>query len=199
VYGGPSIHDKDDAIRVGLYILRGPASATRLQLREDGLLKYLAKGFLPDAQSDPLFEPNGRIFDPLEWIARLTSHIPQKGAQTAHYYGAYSNLYRGKAAKRSRAVNQTPAPRLASDPQESQTQWAKSRRKSWAALIRHVFEADPLLCPRCGQQMQILSFIKEGKVIDRILDHIGYGFEVQPLPCRPPPDTSSECNLFSED
>ena len=44
VYAGPTITQKEDAVRVGLYIVRAPASASRLQLTEDGMLKYLARG-----------------------------------------------------------------------------------------------------------------------------------------------------------
>lgn len=90
VYVGPTIMQKEDAVRVGLYIVRAPASASRLQLTEDGLLKYLAKGSLPNDRCDALLEPAGQIFDSLEWIARMTCHIPQKGAQTLRYCGAYS-------------------------------------------------------------------------------------------------------------
>jgi hypothetical protein len=74
VYVGPSIAQKEDALRVGLYIVRAPASASRLQLTDDGLLQYLAKGSLPNDRCDSLFEPAGRIFDYLEWIAKVTSH-----------------------------------------------------------------------------------------------------------------------------
>jgi hypothetical protein len=41
-----------------------------------------------------------REFDYLEWIARLTSHIPERYPQLVHYYGAYSNAHRGIAARR---------------------------------------------------------------------------------------------------
>jgi len=76
---------KEDAVRVGLYIVRAPAYASRLQRTEDGLMKYLAKGSLPNDRCDSLFEPAGQIFDSLEWIARVTCHIHQKGAQTLRY------------------------------------------------------------------------------------------------------------------
>jgi len=39
-------------------------------------------------------------FDPLEWMASLISHIPDRGIQTAYYYGHYSNLIRGMLKKR---------------------------------------------------------------------------------------------------
>ena len=82
VYVGGKITQKEDALRVGLYIVRAPASSSRLEVAQDGLLKYLAKGSLPNDRCDSLFEPAGQIYDYLEWIARLTCHIPEKGAQT---------------------------------------------------------------------------------------------------------------------
>jgi len=88
VYAGPKIIDKQDILLVGLYIIRPPVSASRLQLDpQNGCLKYLAKGAIPNQLCDSLFEPAGQIFDYLEWIAKVTTHIPEKGAQLVHYYG----------------------------------------------------------------------------------------------------------------
>lgn len=36
----------------------------------------------------------------LDWIARLTSHIPNDSAQPVHSYGVYSNAHRGKTLHR---------------------------------------------------------------------------------------------------
>ncbi|MCD4701374.1 MAG: hypothetical protein K8S24_05895 [Candidatus Aegiribacteria sp.] len=36
------------------------------------------------------------VSDPLEWIARVTSHIPRKGAKQVIYDGAYSQAWRGR-------------------------------------------------------------------------------------------------------
>jgi len=134
----------------------------------------------------------------LEWIAKVTSHIPEKGAQLLHYYGAYSNSHRGKRAKSSAsAIASLPhsAPAV-----ESETEWTKLRRKSWAALIRLIYEADPLLCPKCRTQMKIVSVIKDGAVIDKILAHLQYKFEPLPLAAtRPPPDSPIEWDSFSAD
>ena len=44
-------------------------------------------------------------------------------------------------------------------------------RRRWAELLRHIFEVEPLECPRCGQTMRIVAFITEPHVIDRILDY----------------------------
>jgi hypothetical protein len=148
-----------------------------------GLVGHLAMDFgnpvcvyiLPNDRCDSLFEPEGQIFDSLEWIAKVTSHIPEKGAQLVHDYGAYSNAHRGKKAKAAASA----LPHFAKE-EESETQWVQLRRKSWAALIRLVYESDPLLCPKCGTQMKIVSVMKDVAVIDKILAHLQYKFE--PLP-----------------
>ena len=184
-YAGPTITQKEDAVRVGLYIVRPPASSSRLQLAEGGLLKYLAKGSVANNRCDPLFEPNGQILDPLEWIAKVTLHIPEQGAQTVRYYGRYSNAYRGKTARRTQPPDQTTE---AYSPKEnSESEWIKERKKSWAVLIKLIYEADPLLCPNCHTQMKIISLIKDGAVIEKILDHLKHKFELLPLSARPPP------------
>jgi len=38
--------------------------------------------------------------DYLEFIARVTSHIPDKGQVMIRYYGLYSNAHRGKKRKK---------------------------------------------------------------------------------------------------
>ena len=38
--------------------------------------------------------------DYLEFIVRVTSHIPDKGQVTVRYYGLYANAHRGKVRKR---------------------------------------------------------------------------------------------------
>ena len=43
----------------------------------------------------------------------------------------------------------------------------------WRELIKKVWEADPLLCPRCQKEMRIIALIDERDVIERILRHLG--------------------------
>jgi hypothetical protein len=40
-----------------------------------------------------------KVFDALEWLAAMTSHVPNKGEQMVRYYGYYSNAARGKRKK----------------------------------------------------------------------------------------------------
>ena len=53
----------------------------------------------------------------------------------------------------------------------SQSESKMPHLTAWAALIRRVYETDPLTCPRCGAKMKVVSFIEthQGEVIDKIL------------------------------
>jgi len=49
----------------------------------------------------PTLARNFDVSDPLEWIARITSHIPRKGAKQIIYYGSYSQAWRGREHARA--------------------------------------------------------------------------------------------------
>ncbi len=58
----------------------------------------------------------------------------------------------------------------------------------WKNIIKKVWEADPLLCPKCQKEMRIVALIDEREVIERILRHLGLwqqGVRVIPGPDPP--------------
>jgi hypothetical protein len=55
--------------------------------------------------------------------------------------------------------------------------------KGWAAMIRKVYEVDPLTCPKCGGRMTVVAFLTEHAVVDRIIDHLKLTFVAE----KPPP------------
>ena len=112
--------------------------------------------------------------DYLEFIARLTSHIPDKGQVTVRYFGLYANAHRGKIKKASHEA----FPLLMV---EEELQHISS--KGWAEMIRKVYEVDPLLCPQCGGQMKIISFLTDYTVVDKIINHLKLTF----VASKPPP------------
>ena len=81
------------------------------------------------------------------------------------YYGYYSNVKRGKYIKNGI----TPECLNIKEPILS----SKEYRRRWSDLIKKVYEIDPLICPKCGGKMNIVSFVKEKLIIDRILAHKG--------------------------
>jgi hypothetical protein len=50
-------------------------------------------------------------------------------------------------------------------------------------MIREVYEVDPLVCPQCGGQMKVISFLTDYAVVDRIISHLRLTFVAE----RPPP------------
>lgn len=116
--------------------------------------------------------------------------------QTVHYYGACSNKHRGVLRKRLSAArgggsavddDKCGAGEGAAGPVQQEE---RPTRKQWAALVKQKFEADPLVCPKCKARMKIVAVIEKASVIDRILKHLGYRFEVAELAERatgPPP------------
>ena len=46
-------------------------------------------------------------------------------------------------------------------------------KAAWARLIRKVYEADPVECPRCKGPMRVIALIVEPEIIQRILEHLG--------------------------
>ncbi len=59
----------------------------------------------------------------------------------------------------------------------------------WRELIKKVWEADPLLCPKCSREMRIVALIDDRVVIERILRHLGlWETGVRVSPARAPPE-----------
>ena len=44
--------------------------------------------------------------------------------------------------------------------------------KGWTAMIRKVYEVDPMVCPKCGGPMKVVAFITDYAAVDRIIDHL---------------------------
>jgi len=125
---------------------------------------------------------NFEVYDPLDFLSEVTQHIPNKGEHQIRYYGFYSNKKRGLQLKKMPKAEQVPGI------DEPDTPYRRKCRMTWAALIKCVFEVDPLKCPKCGGTMKIVSFIKEDEVIRKILKHCNLWNEpLERLPSRSPP------------
>jgi thiol-disulfide isomerase/thioredoxin len=156
---------KIEAERVGKYMVRPVLSLERLSLDErEGKVGYRWGREAAELET----------MDYLEFIARVVSHIPDKGQVMVRYYGLYANAHRGKVRKASRVpvalgmIEEEP-PRVPS--------------KGWAEMIRKVYEVDPLICPRCGGRMKVVAFLTEYAVVDRIIRHLELTFAAE----KPPP------------
>ena len=73
-------------------------------------------------------------------------------------------------------------------------EFACGRRRSWARLIKKVYEADPLVCPRCSRPLKIISLIGDAPVIEKILRHL----KLWDRPERPPPPAAVRSIHYDE-
>ena len=156
---------KPEAERVGKYMIRPILSLERLSFDEkEGKVSYRYGESNQEAER----------MDYLEFIARVTSHIPDKGQVMVRYYGLYANAHRGKIRKAS--LTAFPL-RIVEE------ELRRIPSKGWAAMIRKVYELDPMTCPKCGGQMKVVAFLTEYAVVDRIIDHLKLTFAA----AKPPP------------
>jgi hypothetical protein len=106
-----------------------------------------------------------KVFDALEWLAAMCSHIPNTGEQMVRYYGYYSNVSRGK---RQQSAEDDDIPCIIESEED-----AKAHRRKWSRLLQKIYEIDPLICPKCQGTMRIISSIEDGEIIKAILKHLG--------------------------
>jgi hypothetical protein len=110
--------------------------------------------------------------DALDWIALVTSHIPNPQEQTVRYYGRYSNPARGKRRKQATQAPNTSQTESSTEPNSPAAVFAHQRRRNWARLLKKIYEVDPLICTNCRGQMEVIAFIEEAKAIRKILQHL---------------------------
>ena len=80
--------------------------------------------------------------DYLEFIARVTSHIPDKGQVTVRYYGLYANAHRGKVKKASQVSVALGM---------IEEKFRSIPNKGCTEMIQEVFyDVDPLVWPISG-------------------------------------------------
>ena len=197
-------HERADLERLAQYIIRNPFSVEKMQVTAaDRAHPHLSAAGRAQADSsiiyhsglNPKIRRNFEVFSPCDFIAAITQHIPDKSFQLVRYYGWYSNKMRGQRAKRA-AEDAQPAAGNAI--QIIDVSGHKPRRipsAKWRELIKKVWEADPLLCPKCSREMRIVSLIDDRAVIERILRHLGLwdqGVRVSPTTGPPPVSVPAE-------
>jgi hypothetical protein len=137
---------------------------------------------------NPKIQRNFEIFAPCDFIAVITQHIPDKSFQLVRYYGWYSNKMRGQRDKRA-AEEAKAAGRAVQIIDVSEHKPRRIPSAKWRELIKKVWEADPLSCPKCQKEMRIVSLIDDRAVIERILRHLGLWQQgVRVSPARAPPE-----------
>jgi hypothetical protein len=177
VFQGDSVSPDDHEARERLarYCVRPPIALDRLYYhRQTHQVTYDPKNHERSPGPD---SPASATCPALDFLAALCAHIPDAGQQLARYYGQFSNV------RRARARHACPLPSQPVQSPEAQDERARRMRRCWARLIKKVYEADPLICPRCNGPLKIISLIDIPSVIERILRHL----KLWDRPERPPP------------
>jgi hypothetical protein len=146
------------------YVVRNPLSLKRL-VYLDGRQAVIYRGLRPN----PRLGRNFESMDPLDWLARMTDHIPDPHRHRTLFYGHYANRVRGGRRKEPL------------DPVESEAGAKRRCSANWARLIAKVYEVDPLTCRDCG-----------GGAQDHRLPHRPGGHPEDPRPPGPEPGRGRE-------
>jgi len=83
--------------------------------------------------------------DYLEFIARVTSHIPNKRQVTVRYYNIYRNGHRGKVRKAQ----------MDKHPSIMEEENPRVPRRGWAEMIRKVYEVEAVNLAAIKRQVLI--------------------------------------------
>jgi hypothetical protein len=141
---------------IGRYIARPAIAESRIQSYDTETVTFTYE----DHETG---ETKSEILPVLQFIGRLVMHIPKKGYQMVKRYGLYARHIKplfSKALELMRKAKQLLFSFF-------------STRETWRQRIIDRFQKDPLLCPKCGAEME-LWFIwhpKYGILYDIITDN----------------------------
>jgi hypothetical protein len=193
--------DRAGLERLVRYCARGPLALERLHVPAG--IEALTS---PDARLVyrlPEPDMHGREvlrLTPLELLDRLAQLVPPPRIHRHRYHGVLAPNARLRSTVVSmgrpepdeppvgvespsspdRASYRVAPPDHAAEPgRTGLTPRSRSSRMLWAQLLARIYEVLPLLCPACGGEMRIISFITLPSTVERILLHLD-------LPHRPP-------------
>lgn len=164
--------------RLACYMRRLHVSESRLVYdRENGRV-IVSSGKAPH----PKFKANFRVLDVNEFLAELTTLIPQTYQHESLAYGEYSSAAMGRRRKQDGL-----------EPLTIRELNRKQARSAWRELMKRIYEVDPLICRACGDEMEVVAAITDEKVLRRILEHLGLWSEPGPVLAKPraPPEQSA--------
>jgi Putative transposase len=132
--GEPMPPDDPKAIEdMAGHVTRNPLSLKRL-VYIDGQQAVIYKALKPN----PSLGQNFEAMDPLEWLARMTEHIPDPGKHRTLFYAYYVNRLRGERA----------AEEPGADPAEAGPPKKRRCSPSWARVARlHRMAREPPFDP----------------------------------------------------
>jgi len=162
------------------YISRPPISLKKIRYEP-----FKGRVLFHTTYSD-YFKENVHMFEALDFLAELTQHIPPKRLQLIRRYGLYASRTKGRWDQMPYVAERAPEGWQASHPGstpatggsgfeplgDGEEVTVNARKRAWARLLAKVYEADPMVCPKCGAEMKVIAIIEDPLEIRRILRHL---------------------------
>ncbi len=154
------------------YIARPAIAEERLKLlpNEDVLLK------LKKPYSDGT---SHLVFSGVEFVEKLAAPVPPPRAHLTRFHGCLAPHSKIRSQVVPKKKDEAPKEGAAAPAADTAPVDTKSKRLSWAKLLKRVFQIDMENCRHCGGEMKTLAAIKDRFTIEKILKHVG-------LPHKPP-------------
>jgi hypothetical protein len=173
--------DRPALERLLRYGTRPAFAQSRLSITESGKVSYRLKRPWYTGQTEI-------VLAPLAFLKRLTALIPPPRQHQIRFHGLLApNANRRADLIGLATVDKTdsaPVPEkimetTPPEPTGSSKTCSRARRIAWAALLKHVFQLDLLVCPECQGKRKIIAAVTKPDAIEKILTHLG-------LPTQPP-------------
>jgi hypothetical protein len=162
------------------YIVRPPVSLQKLLVDGGGTDTVVYRAPYSD-----YFHTDMKVFPAIEFLVEVLQHLPDSRSRLIRAYGLYSSRTRGTWSRCphllrlapdgwKRDHQPQPSPRIAppDEPQPQLSVSASQSRAAWARLIKKVYEADPLSCPRCHKPMKVIAVISDPAQVLKVLRHL---------------------------
>lgn len=136
--------DREQVTRRLAYAFRTPVSLSQLTYSKEAVYVRTRKG-------------EGLVFSPLDFLAHLTVHIPNRYSHMRRYGGIYAS-----AARRALGL-------------KTKAQVVRTKEKispTWARLLARIFGALPILCPSCHNEMTLQTIVTNPSEIRALVPEV---------------------------
>ena len=149
--------------RLCRYITRPPVTTKRLSMTRNGRVRYELKTPWRNGTTHVIFEP-------LDFISRLVSLVPQPRVNLTRFHGVFApnSKYRAKVSPARRGKRRKCHSTDEADPTPAE----KRVLMTWAKRLKRVFSIEIETCNECGGDVRIVASIEDPAVIKKILAHL---------------------------
>jgi hypothetical protein len=185
--------DREQLEKLCRYIARPPIAQQRLNILEDGRVRYDMKRIWKDGTK-------AIVLSPFSFIARLCALVPPPYFHLTRFHGllAPNSKYRAEVVPQPEQMPGSAQQLQLFDANESGTQDkpATAGRFPWAWLLKRVFRVDITVCPRCQGSLKVTELvIKRDEILKRLAQQ---GLGPMPPP-KPLPKVDAQLALRFDD